>query len=341
MKSIYRLFFVGIFALAACQSDDFEIELDAAQTRETSDELTDLISRTSQNPTAFDDFIDGSSATSILLPFTVEINNQTTFDLSTEADYQNLIDELSSYPTAPNLDLQFPVEVSLVNYETRTIQDETEFETVIAEAKESSEINCVDFNFPLRINYFTSVSETNESVILQNKAQLYNFIENLKTDNAFYEFDFPIDIELESQNNSLNSFTELESIFENLNSDCYAPSLYEFDPEQSDLIPFLTEGEFVIVNFIDEGDNDTEEFNNFIFTFNTDNSISVINTETQTEFIGNWAVEFDDGIQKLDLIFNDDVLDEIDEDWDVIGFASPNQLELFDAPNSELEFEKL
>ncbi|MFN2261783.1 MAG: hypothetical protein ABR595_06945 [Psychroflexus sp.] len=340
MKSIYALFLILIFVFAACQSDDFELELDPAETLESSDQLTRLLNRASQNPTALDDFIDGSSATKIVFPFSVNINNEQ-INLSNEADYQDLIAVLENASTAPNIELQFPLEVSLVNYENRNIQDATEFETVIAEAEDSSEINCVDFEFPLRVNFFNSESEFSDSVNLQNKAQLFNFIENLSVENGFYEFDFPIEMEFESQIISINSFTELESAFNDLNSNCYEPLLYEFEPEQPDLIPFLTEGEFIIVNFVDEGNNDTEDFENFTFTFNTDNSITVTNTTNQDEFFGSWDVEFDDGIQKLDLVFSDEFLDELDEDWDVVDFANPNQLELFDEPNSELEFEKL
>lgn len=341
MKSIYCIFLIGFFSLVACQSDDFEIELDDEQTRSSSDEITNLLSRAAQNPTAFDNFIDGSSTTSIAFPFMVEINNQNIVELTTENDYQNLIDEMNSYPTKPHLELKFPVEVSLVNYETRSIQNEAEFRALITEAKESTEINCIDFSFPLRLNFFNSTNEINESVVLQNKAQFFNFIENFKADNAFYEFDFPLEMKFESLNLSLNSFAELESAFANLDFACYEPLLYEFEPEQPDLITFLTEGEFVIVNFVNDGDIDTEDFNDFIFTYNSDNSVSVVNTATQAEFIGNWEVEFDDGIQKLDLVFNDDELDELDEDWDITDFGNSDQLVLLDEPNSDLVFEKL
>jgi hypothetical protein len=114
-----------------------------------------------------------------------------------------------------------------------------------------------------------------------------------------------------------------------------------------EFITFVTVGTFQITEFIDEDSIDqTNSYQNFRFVFNPNNSITVEDIDTGESFSGAWEAEIDDGELVFDLDFEDnDLLDELDEDWIVNAFGNPDRIALFDedddSDQSLLTFEKL
>lgn len=98
----------------------------------------------------------------------------------------------------------------------------------------------------------------------------------------------------------------------------------------------LQTGTWRISSFVDDGENETVNFNDFVFTFGTDGSISADNGSNV--FNGSWRVELDDDDDdddKDDLEFyitfatTNDNLDDLTEDWYVLEF-SENRIRLSD-----------
>ena len=349
MKHVY--FILTVLILCSCQNEESFERVEELNTISTQSELNDFVLRLTQNPTAFDDFIDGTSALRLELPFEVSLNSETNFTISDSADYQTLIDEISEQPGSYTLSIIFPAEVSFSNYERLVVQNESEFMAAINLSSESSEINCIEYDYPLNIRTFDAQNSLTDNRVLQNKAQFHNLIKRLKTNNGFYELDYPITISIEGLEQSLLSNTDLIAAIESLDQSCFNPSLFDattITTELEDFIAFVTEGEFQITLFEDEdGDNETSTYQNLRFVFATNNNITVENTETGETFAGNWDAELDEGELVFDLNFEEesDDFEELAEDWVVDSFGNPNTIVLFDEDDdneqSQLIFEKL
>ena len=332
MKYLYLVGF--IFLLVGCQDEEFFEEIDENTSLSSQSELSKLISRLSQNPTAFDDFIDNSHSLRLEFPFDVTIDSETTINLTEFSDYQLLINELSSDDDDEYmLEINFPVEVSLPNYEILGLQNQSEFEALKANVEGSSEINCLEFEFPLEVRIFDNENSFVINRTLQNKAQLFNLIENLKQTNGYFEMVYPITISVNDQAKSLSSNIDLNTAIENLEPSCFDTSAFSDNSLRlRDFIDFITSKQFIISNYVDDEDgNETEAFKDFRFTFNEDDSISVENLITGESFSGEWEAEIDDNELIFDINFdNNDTLEELNEDWTVEGFANPNKIILLD-----------
>ncbi len=342
MKQKYFIFiaFVSIFILG-CQDDDFQFNYDANTTIPSTSQLSFLIQRSLQNQTTKDNFIDGSSAVKIEFPYVVQINNQS-FNLAEEADYQNVITFLEDENAIVyNADFSFPLQASLVNFETITIQNASDFETALANAVKTSEINCIEFTYPLELNSFQLSDANSTTRILSNQAQFYNYLELLKQEEGFYEFNYPISISVDGQATGVNNVADIESIFNALAESCLEPNLYAPSTTPIEqLNEFLIDETFFVLELFDDGQDETLDVDEFRFTFNADGSISILNTDNQSSSLGNWNIEEDDNQIKLDLSFEDVDLEELVEDWVVEELSNNNQLLLTDEQD-RLIFEKI
>lgn len=334
MKHLYFLGF--IFLLVACQDEEFFEEVDDNTSLSSQSELSKFISRLNQNPTAFDDFIDNTNSLRLEFPFDVTIDSETTINLTEFSDYQLLIDELSSDDDEDDdyrLEINFPIEVSLPNYETLNLQNLSEFETLKANVEGSSEIDCLDFEFPVEVRIFDNENSFVVNRILQNKAQLFNLIKSLEQNNGFYEIVYPITISIDEELQVLNSNIDLTTAIENLEARCFDTSLFLNNSLRlRDFIDFISSGQFVISNYVDDEDgNETEVYQDFRFTFNENGSISIEDLMTGESFNGEWTAEIDDDKLIFDIDFDDNpTLEELGEDWTVEGFANPNRIILID-----------
>jgi hypothetical protein len=106
-----------------------------------------------------------------------------------------------------------------------------------------------------------------------------------------------------------------------------------------DLIAFnsnLVGQPWTISSFIDDGDNDTSDYNNVTFTFNANGSVvAQRNNQSRT---GAWVSTIDNGQIELDIQFSGPaLLNDLNEDWDVVSFSA-NQLELEDVSPGDADF---
>jgi hypothetical protein len=294
--------------------------------------LTGFISRLNQNPTAFDDFIDSSNSLSLEFPYQITINSTNTFTLNEFDDYQAVINELISLPNDYSIDITFPVQVSLPNYELLNIENEIALISVLNTVEGSTEINCLEYTFPIQLNVFDSDNNFINERSIQNEAQFFNFLDNLKPTDDFYEIAYPIEIRIDTTVQNIVSNLELEIAIRNLAENCFNPSLFiNSNTQLQQFVAFITSGEFEVTSFIDEEQDETDDYVDFVFTFNINNTISVINTTSGNSFTGEWTAEIDEEELIFELDFeSNELLEEFDEDWLVVRFSSPNTIELYD-----------
>jgi hypothetical protein len=96
----------------------------------------------------------------------------------------------------------------------------------------------------------------------------------------------------------------------------------------------MMSGDWVITNFNDSGQNETSDFNGYVFSFNSDGSL--VATNGNTEVSGTWSIvddsSNDDSNDNDDIDFNiffssPDEFSELSEDWDIVS-KSDTRIEL-------------
>lgn len=96
-------------------------------------------------------------------------------------------------------------------------------------------------------------------------------------------------------------------------------------PANADRI--LEKGSWRITLFMEEGNNETSDFEGYSFVFKANGSVDA--TKDGNTLSGTWSTEKDDGDLKLYLNFTDALLSEIADDWHILS-QSDAKLELED-----------
>ncbi|WP_439474831.1 hypothetical protein [Algoriphagus formosus] len=93
-----------------------------------------------------------------------------------------------------------------------------------------------------------------------------------------------------------------------------------------------------IVQYIDDGEDETDDFDDFLFRFSTDGRVTATRGNEVVE--GSYRVFRDDGQTELELDFPPtSILDDLDDDWYFRGKAN-NRL-TFEDDDDDNDFEKL
>ncbi|WP_019668605.1 hypothetical protein [Eudoraea adriatica] len=98
----------------------------------------------------------------------------------------------------------------------------------------------------------------------------------------------------------------------------------------SDLSTVLLDGSWIVTSYLDNGNDQTNDYTAFTFSFAADGSVTANNGSVTT---GNWSAQ--NGNNKLVLDFGATIpLDEFNDDWDVIA-VSDTQIELRDVSGGD------
>ncbi|WP_100629717.1 hypothetical protein [Algoriphagus formosus] len=93
-----------------------------------------------------------------------------------------------------------------------------------------------------------------------------------------------------------------------------------------------------IVQYIDDGEDETDDFDDFLFRFSTDGTVTATRGNEVVE--GSYRVFRDDGQTELELDFpSTSILDDLDDDWYFRGKAN-NRL-TFEDDDDDNDFERL
>ncbi len=99
-------------------------------------------------------------------------------------------------------------------------------------------------------------------------------------------------------------------------------------PTLSEVVNTMSSGTWRITNYVDSGNNETNDFAGYNFTFNTNNVLMA--TNGTNEYIGVWSVTNDnsnDDSPSNDLDFNisftgPEKFIELSDDWDIVSRTS-------------------
>jgi len=337
----------------ACQTEEDTQIINNANALNRDSPLTSNLKRVTQNPTTFDDFIDGSSKIHLELPALISINNDINFSLNTANDYSTLIETLEETPNQDSIDFIFPITVSTIDYAVETVSSNTELDQLLQSVTSSTEVNCIDLEYPLNIQFFDASNSFVDSQTINNDAQFFNFLVEVESNNLFFELQFPVTVSVDAGANqqfqtTVNSNSELNAIYSDLPESCFDPLLYDNEPSDSnptsleELVQFITNGNFEVSELIDEGEVDNT-YEGLVFSFEPDDDFDG-DILVEGDVVGTWSAYLDDDVIVFEMDFENSFYGELDEDWNVVSYDETN-LNLVDissdGDSSTLVFTKL
>ncbi|WP_052671364.1 hypothetical protein [Aequorivita vladivostokensis] len=112
----------------------------------------------------------------------------------------------------------------------------------------------------------------------------------------------------------------------------------------TELTNILIDGQWLVASYIDDGDDETNDYNGYALTFNADGSVLTVNSNNTIS--GTWSVVTSGSGLDVILDFGTAIpFDELNDDWDVVTYTT-TRVELFDVSGGNggtdyLTFEKL
>lgn len=315
---------VGLL-LGGCQEEVIEI-IDPQDTTTISADspVAVLVQKTSMKDGSFDNILDNSSCTSVVLPVTV-IANGVELVINSEEDFklvERIFDESDTDDDI--LEFIYPITLILADHEEVTVNNDDELEDLVEDCIEGGgddDIECLDFIYPISISIYDGTNQVLDVVIIHNDQELHDLFESLK-DEGFVSFDFPLTLLVDSVEVVVNDNKELEDLIEDVADSCDEDDDNDFnddDIDDTDLRAVVLNGEWAITYFFDDVD-ETSQFSGFVFAFFEDRSATA--TKDGIVVGGSWATYGDDGTLELELDFGtESPLDELDDDWDIIEFG--------------------
>ena len=316
-----NLLFVVITLLSltffSCQKEESNTEENLTESLTKVSPLTSLLSRVSQNPTFFDNCIDGTSLYSVKLPVAIVVNNHH-ITIATKTDF-SLIPPILSESTHDDdkINFVFPITVIYRNFQQVVVSNNAQLEVIKAgfvEDHEYHEIECIDFNYPIAFKLYNSNTQIARSKIVQNDSQLFNFLDGIQNSDIV-SIVYPLTMTKNNgQSLTLKTNSELNTALENAINDCNTSNL--------ELSTVVVSGTWHVSYFLDNSEDKTYEFTGYNFTFSQNGTLLVVKNNTSTN--GNWSSYIDNGNNILNLNFTESTFDELENDWIVLEFNATN-----------------
>ncbi|OIQ21986.1 hypothetical protein [Lacinutrix sp. MedPE-SW] len=287
LKLIATVFLTALLTFTSCQDeiDNETGENPNTNTNTANSQTANNLERSSMYDGSFDDFLDGVSCSSILLPVTATVNN-TEVTIISQADYQQVLDILAEFNTDDDtVVLQFPVTVALSNYTEVVVTNQAEYDAINeaceqAEANAENALSCVDINFPITIFTYNINAEQTGSVVIESEEQLYNYINNFNEDELF-SVNYPITVTGAGGNTvTISSDADLQSSVE----DCVMQedTMEDAEGNANNLEEILVDGLFQVESFVNSGVDTANDYVEFTIDFANDLSLVAENTVNST-----------------------------------------------------------
>lgn len=349
-KPILCLIFIVLLSFSSCRTeDDLAIDPPSEEAIQTNAQVTILMRSVALNDGSVDNIIDNANCLSLQFPVTVTVNGNTVVidDVDDLDEIEDIFDEFDD--DIDELEIMFPVIVVLADYTKIEINSEEELENLAedcsGENEDDDDIECIDFEYPITFSVFNQNNDLIDFIEINNDSDLYDILEDLD-DYAAVTINFPIEVVYpDGTGESINSIQELENAIELADDTCDEDDDFDYDDDDcndctSELITaFVTGCSEWSIDGLERDDEELEEnYEDYKFTFNTDNSL-VVDWDDET-IAGTWSVSgsgnnitFEINIPGFDDINDNWYVEEIESDGD------EKELSLRIGDEDELEFE--
>lgn len=306
----------------SCQKEENVIIQNTNENLAKDAPLLNLLSRVVQNPTSLDNVLDNSSCFRVQLPVAVIVNGQQ-ITVNTSSDYQIVQNAMDAFANDDDIvNFIFPITLHFQNFQSLIVNNSNHLNAVLNNCDEDDdfhELDCITINYPVVINTFDTNSQTANTIPFTNNIDLYNFIENL---NYTITLSIIYPLSLTNSNNqtiNINSNNELQDAIETVIEDCGGNS-GGGNPGNATLQSVIINGTWHVSYFFTNNIVQTNDFNGYTFTFNTNNSIGVIGNGNTIN--GTWEITSNGNEKKIEFEFDGNILERLSEKWKVVEYTN-------------------
>ena len=281
----------------SCRQEEFEYFPPIDEPNLANSMVADLLERTALNDGSIDNIIDRSNCFTVKLPVDVTANG-TDFLVDTEDDYANIeaIFDASDDDTDV-LEIQFPITIILSDFTEVAIADQAEFDSFSSgcngENVPDDDIECLDIQYPITASIFNQTTEAFDNLSITSDAQLYDFIDDLESDDVV-NIAFPINVILaDGTETSIGNLIALEQVIDDAKDSCDEDDDYDFNDDDCDncttnqLADLLTGCSNWMVDKLERNDEDLEDnYTAYQFNFLADGTLTAIGNNNS--FSGTW-----------------------------------------------------
>ncbi|MEW4924944.1 hypothetical protein [Algibacter sp. 2305UL17-15] len=280
-KLLTAILLVSILSFTSCQDEIDNENGNRENTNSASSPTANNLERSSMYDGSFDDFLDGMSCSSILLPVTATINN-TQITIINESQYNLVLNILGEFTNDDDsIEFQFPLSVRLSNYTEVVVSNQTEYDALMnaceaAENEAKNAINCLNIDFPITILTFDLNVDQTGSVVIESEQQLYAYMNNFG-DDALFSVNYPITATLNSD--TVVEITSDMDLSTRIN-ECLGieDDMDEAEENADKLENILVEGTFKVESFVVAGVNTANDYADYTIDFANDLSCTAKNT---------------------------------------------------------------
>jgi hypothetical protein len=278
LRIITGIALMSIFGFTSCQNEVNDVQGDNPNAANST--TANNMKRTSMYDGSKDDYIDGNSCSSIVLPAAV-IANGTKVNLFTQLDYLTVISILGKYNDDQDaVTLQFPLKVKMSNYTEVEAKNQAEYNTILkacssAEASGQDAISSVNINFPITIlTYNLSLQQTG-SVVITSEQKLYTYMSSISSTELF-SVNYPMSVTLlGGSETEVSSDAEFQAaITASLKTEA---TMDEAEEDSKKMEAILVKGMFKVESYVSAGVDSANDYKDFTIDFANDMSIKVVN----------------------------------------------------------------
>ncbi|WP_341214461.1 hypothetical protein [uncultured Wocania sp.] len=326
LKLFTAILFLSFLGLTSCQDEIDNENGQNPNTNSANSETANNLERSSMYDGSFDDFLDGMSCSSILLPVTATINN-TEITIVSESQYNLVLNILGEFTNdEDSIEFQFPLSVKLSNYTEVQIANQTEYDALMnaceqAEQNAEDAINCLDIDFPITILTYNLNIEQTGSVVIESEKQLYTYMNNFGNDEKF-AINYPITATLNGDTIvEITSDIDLKAQI----TECLATDELKEEAEEkaNTLESILVDGAFKVESFVTAGVDTANDYANYSIDFANDLTCLAKHTVNATidDVQGTYAVTSELEVF-LNLTFSGNATFELlNNTWEVTSYS--------------------
>ncbi|WPR70826.1 hypothetical protein SLW70_12910 [Flavobacterium sp. NG2] len=322
LRIITGMALLAVLGFTSCQSEVDEVQ--GENPNSVNSTTATNIKRVSMYDGSFDDFLDGASCSSIVLPATAKVNGINVTLLS-QLDYQQVISILGTYnDDQDTVVFNFPIKVKTSNYSEVTVNNQTEYNAIInacttAENEGKAAISCVNFEFPITILTYSLTFEQTGSVVIQSKEELYAYMNNTSSD-VLFSLKYPISIKYSDNTKAtISSNAQLQSSINECTAKDDAKDAAKENAKRLEKI--LVDGAFKVQSYVKLGVDTANDYKDFTIDFTNDYKIKATNLVVTT-VNGTYAVSSQTDVF-LQLNFTGNAnFNLLNNTWKVVSFTS-------------------
>jgi hypothetical protein len=292
LRIITGIALMSVLGFTSCQSEVDDVQGQNPNTNAANSTTANNMKRTSMYDGSFDNFIDGTSCSSIVLPATATVNG-VKVNLFSEFSYTQVISILGEFnDDEDSVTLQFPLKVKMSNYTEVVVNNQTEYNAILnacssAEASGQAAISSINVNFPITILTYNLSSEQTGSVVITSEQELYTYMSNVSSTELF-SVNYPMTVTfIDGTETTVSSDAEFQAaINASLKTEA---TMSEAAENGKKLETILVNGKFKVDSFVSAGVDSANNYKDFTIDFANDMSIKVVNT-LSTAATGTYAV---------------------------------------------------